>query len=112
FSRFVGLLEFFAGVFTDRLEHPVAIARVTHEALVDKRLERVDVRVCDAFRCLERATASEDGEARKELLLLGGQQLVAPLDRRAQRALPLGEIARAAGEQREALLEPLQDLLR
>ena len=37
----------------------------------------------------EREAADEDGEAREELLLFGTEELVAPLDRRAERPLPL-----------------------
>ena len=33
---------------------------------------------------LQRAAASEDGEAREELLLLGYEQVVAPLDGRSE----------------------------
>ena len=39
----------------------------------------------------QREPADEDGEAREELLLLRLQEVVAPLDRRAERPLPLGE---------------------
>ena len=39
------------------------------------------------------------------------EQLVAPLDGRAQRLLPVRRVAGAAGEQVEALREPLDDLL-
>ena len=36
------------------------------------------------------------------------QQGVAPPDRRAERLLPFGRIARAAGQQRKAASEPFQ----
>ncbi len=49
---------------------------------------------------------------RKQALLCRIEQVVAPLDRGAQRALPLGQVAGAAGEQVEALAEPRQDRLR
>ena len=39
------------------------------------------------------------------------EQVVAPLDRRAQRPLALGQVAGAAGEQRQPLVEPLEELL-
>ena len=54
----------------------------------------------------ERAAAGEDGEAREERLLVGAEQVVAPVDRRAERLLAGGQVARAAGEEVEALLEP------
>src|SRR5262245_45405462 len=79
--------EPFACVFTDRLEHPEALVRVPDEALVDQRLQRVEFGACDLLRRLERAAAAEDGQAGEELMLLRAQQIVAPLDRRAQRLL-------------------------
>ncbi len=50
---------------------------------------------------------------RAEQLLLGGvEQVVAPLDRRPQRALALGSVPAPAGEKRQRVLEPLEQLLR
>ena len=49
--------------------------------------ERVEICVADRLRRLERAAAREDGEPREEPLLVLVEQLVAPLDRRAQRLL-------------------------
>ena len=54
----------------------------------------------------------EDGEAREERLLVGAEQVVAPVDRRAERLLARGQVARAAGEEVEALLEPGEQRLR
>ena len=60
-----------------------------NEALVDERLERVEVGVADLFGGGKRAAAGEDGEPGEELLLGRLEQLVRPLDRRAKRLLAL-----------------------
>ena len=57
----------------------------------------------------ERATALEDGEAREELLLCGGEQVVAPLDRGSQG--PLAGIGVAAAlQQIESCGDALEEL--
>ena len=61
--------------------------REAKEALLDERLQRVEVGVCHLLGGFECAAASEDGEAGEELLLLAGEELVAPLDRGSQRLL-------------------------
>ena len=65
----------------------------------------------DLLGSLERAAASEDGETGEELLLLGREQVVAPLDRRSERLLAGIRVA-AAFEQVEPLREALEDLRR
>ena len=45
--------------------------RVAEQALLDERLQVVDVRVGDLLGGLERAAAGEDREPREELLLVG-----------------------------------------
>jgi hypothetical protein len=54
----------------DRLEHDEALPAAPEEALVDERLEHVDLGVADGLRRVERAAAGEDAEPAKELLLL------------------------------------------
>jgi hypothetical protein len=66
--------------------------------------------VADLLGSLERASASEDGQASEEPLLLVQEEVVAPLDRRPQRALALGRIAGATGQERQALVEALEHL--
>ena len=61
---------------------------------------------------LERPAAAKDGQPGEQALLVVGQQLVAPLDRGAQRPLALGGVAGAAGEERQPLLEALQEVRR
>ena len=51
------------------------------------------------------------GEAPQHDPLAGREQLPAPVDHRAQGALPVGCAARPAGEQREAVVEPGQQLV-
>ena len=103
--RFEGL----ARVLPNRLEHPVAPAREADEALLDEGLEDVEVGVCHLLGSLERAAASEDGETGEELLLLGHEQVVAPLDRRSEGLLAGIRVA-AAFEQVEPLCKALEDL--
>src|SRR5207302_3477454 len=47
------------------------------------------------------AAASEDGEPAEERLFGGREQVVAPRDGAAQGLLPLGQVARAASQQRQ-----------
>ncbi len=92
----------------DRLEHPVAVAGAAEQALVDQRRDRVDVGAADLLGGLERAAAGEDGQPGEDVLLARRQQVMAPGDRRAQRALPLRRRARAPREQRQPLFESLE----
>ena len=59
-----------ASELPDRLEHPVALVGKAQEALLDERLQGVEVGVRNLLRRLERAAAGEDAEAGEELLLL------------------------------------------
>ena len=69
-------------------------------------------RIADGLGALERPRSGEHREAPEQALLGVGQQLVAPVDRLAQRLLPDRQIAAAADEQREPALEARQDLRR
>ena len=102
------LVELFGRELANRLEHPVAVAGAAEEALVDQRGDRVDVGAADLLGGLQRATAGEHGQAGEEVLLCRRQEVVAPGDRRAQRPLPLRCRARAAGKQRQPLLESFE----
>src|SRR5439155_15549286 len=93
----------------NRLEHPEALVRVAHEALVDERLQRVEIRACDVLGGPERAAAAEDGQACEQLLLVRVEQLVGPLDRRAQRLLARVCVPPAL-EHVESRREALEDL--
>ncbi len=59
---------------------------------------------------LERAAAGEDGEPGEEPLLVRVQEVVRPLDRRAQRLLSRLGVA-AASEQVEPGAEPFEELV-
>ncbi len=100
-----------ARVLADRLEHPVALVRETEQALLDERLQRVEVGVRDILGGFEGAAAGEDGERSNEALLFLGKEVVAPGDRRPQRLLACIGVP-ASPEQIESLGETLEDLRR
>ena len=86
--RFV---EPLGAVLADRVQHSEAPALpAAEQALGEERLERVQVGPADRLRRLDREASSEDREAPEELLLRGDEELVAPLDRGAQRLLLAG----------------------
>ena len=103
-------LEPLGCVLPDRLEHPETLPLSPEQALVDQRLERVDVRFADLLGRLERAAAAEDRQAFEQEPLLLAEEVVAPFDRRAQRLL--AGIDPAAGlEQVEPFGETVEQLL-
>ena len=84
---FVGLVEPLQCELADRLEHPVALlaeatGAASHEALVEKGRERVEIRFADRFRRLERAAAPEGCKPPEEALLVRVEQVVRPSDGR------------------------------
>ena len=79
------------------------------QALVDERLQRVEVCVHDLLGGLERAAAAEDGQPGEEPLLVCREQVVRPGDRRPQRLLARVGVA-AGPEQVQSLRDPLDDL--
>ena len=102
-------------VLADRLQHRESRLFVgalqPSEAVVGQRREPVDdveVVSADALRGLEGAAAGEHREPHEQALLVRLEQVVAPVDRRAERALALGCVARAALEQLQTVVEPLQ----
>ena len=97
------LLQLLERELSDRLEHreprlfvPACIC--TNEALVDQGLERVEIRGADPFRGIQRAATGEDSQTSEEGSFTVVQQITAPLDRRAERALALGRVRGACGE--------------
>jgi hypothetical protein len=84
---------------------------VAHEARVDERPEGVEMGLGELLGRLERGAAPKDGEPREEALLVGGQQLLAPLDRGPE-GLLAGVRVSSASQQVEALREPFEDLFR
>ena len=100
------------GVFADGLEHEeAAVVPRLQEALVDERVEGVEVGAADGLRTRRSEAAREDTQPGEVSLVVLVEQLVAPLDGRAQRPLPLVEVAPARCEQRQPLLEALKQLL-
>src|SRR5438105_505368 len=87
--------------FTNRLEHEEARAdqRLDQARLADGA-DTVDCCLTDDVGGPERERAREDGESREEILQVGLQQVVAPLDRRAQRLLTRRRVACAARQRR------------
>src|SRR4051794_1687399 len=106
-----GLVQPFARIVADRLEHPVALVREAEQALFDQRLQRVEVGVADLHDGVQGATAGKDREGAEDALLFLAERVVAPVDRRAQGLLPRVGVA-ATLEQIEALREALEDLPR
>src|SRR4051812_45251629 len=84
---------------------------MAYEAFLDEGFEHVELRGRHLLSCVEPAAAGEDGEPREEPLLALVEQLVAPLDRRAERLLTSVGVA-GATEEVEAPLEPAEDLRR
>ena len=97
------------GVLPDRLQHPEALVGEAEEALLDERLQRVEIGSCDLLRRVQRAAAREDRERSEETLLFLRQEVVAPSDRRPERLLSRLGVP-AAFQQVESLGEALQDL--
>ena len=96
------VLEPLRRVLPDRLQHPVALVREAQQALLDERLQRVEVGVRDLLGRVERAAPDEDGERSEDALLLFGEEVVAPGDRRPERLLPRLGVS-AASQQVEAM---------
>jgi hypothetical protein len=56
------VVESIGGVLADRLERPEALVREPKQALLDERLQRVEVGSGDLLSRLQRAPSREDGE--------------------------------------------------
>ena len=103
------------GVRTDRLQHRKARLgspghRRADKAGVEQRLERrgdVRPRRCDRLERLEGRATGEHGEHRQHVSRIGIEQPHAPVDGRAERALPLGQVGGRPRQERERLTEPL-----
>ena len=112
-----GGFELLGGVLADRLEHrearlAVGVVGRDGEAAPYQGVERVEVAAADGLDRLEPRAAREHGEAGEEVLLLGLEQLVAPVDRGPQRLLACRSVGGAADEEGEPLVEALEDGLR
>ena len=83
----VVLFQSLGRIFSNGLEHPVALIGEAQQALLHERLQSVDVRAAHLLCGLERAAAGEDGETAEEALLVLDQKLMRPLDRGSERLL-------------------------
>ena len=72
----------------------------------------IDVRVTDFFGGVEGEPACEDGQLCEEIARRLVEQVITPGDRRPQRPLTLRCVASSAREDRERVVEPLQQRLR
>src|SRR5437763_11605114 len=96
-------------VFADGFEHEQpALPDRLEQVPVDEAGDLIEVRSCSPLGGVQREGSAEGGQAQEDALEARVEQVVAPLDRRTQRLLTLGRIARAAGEQRETSLEPFE----
>jgi hypothetical protein len=93
-------VEPFARVLADRLQHPeprltIAVLLLPEQVLLDERgqaIEDIDAlpgSVAHRFDSVDATTADEDAQPREQRLLLAGQKLETPRDRRSQRPLAL-----------------------
>ena len=89
---------------------PVRERAADDQVLRDQRLEHVQRGAGDRLRSVERAAAGEDRGPRERRPLVGRQQRVAPFERRGQRALAGGRVARSRAERVQALVEPFRQL--
>ena len=111
------------GEGADAVEQPVAYGPVGPDFGIDQRSvdESADdvehgcrgdaERTEDVFRGGERCAAGEARQGPQSTLVVGEQQLVAPPDRRGQRAAAFGATAGRVAEQRETVVESPRDLL-
>ena len=97
----------------DELGH-AALGGPAHEALVQQRAHDVQhVGVPVAAHLLggvQRPRADEDREPAEERALVLGEQVVAPLEGGAQRAVPGGRVAGVGREHRHAVAQPVGEL--
>src|SRR4029453_13323048 len=103
------LVEPLPRVLAQRLEQEEAlVAKRLQQAWIEERGALGEVRTRDRFGGIERERAAEDREPPEGGLTVGVEQVVAPFDRCAQRALPPRQTTRPARQQREHLIEALQ----
>ena len=106
--RVFALSESFGGIRADGGEHREALAISANETAVDERCEHVEVGAAHGFGRIQPELARKDAQTGEEILLLVVQELVAPGERVTQRPMPGRLVARAAGQQLEAVAQPVQ----
>src|SRR5262249_36950961 len=82
------------------------------QAALEKDLDGIEIRATDLVRRIEPKTAGENADAREEALYFDVQEIVAPIECRAKRLLPLRPVARYAAKHVRALVEPREECLR
>src|SRR5262249_57477661 len=98
---------------SDSRKHEEApVFAVSQQALVDQRLQDIELGGTDGFRGLKLEAPREHGQLRKQPLLVGAEELITPFDGPAHGALSLGCVVHAGPEQLEAATEAFEDLLR
>ena len=97
-------------VLSNDLEHQEAVVPSAEQALLDERLQGVDVGVATSSAASSVQPPAKTERRAEEALLLLGEEVVAPLDRRPERVLPGIGVA-AALERSRRWREPLEDLL-
>ena len=86
---------------------PSASGRSRSRLRFDERRHPVEVRLADGFRGRDRVQPPRRPRAgRRARCSVLVEEVVAPVDRRAHRLLPRGQVGRAAVEQRQPVLEP------
>src|SRR5215470_4061610 len=101
-------LEFSLRVLPDGFQHPVSVFTdradsMTDQALVEQRLERVNVGFGDRLGRRQCAAAGEDGKCSEHASLVAVEKLIRPADSGLERLLPLLDIAVARRKQPEFL---------
>jgi hypothetical protein len=93
-------------VLADRLEHQEpTVGDGLDQARLDESVEIVERRSSNRLGRFECERPREQRQSREHCAKLVSQQLVTPLDRRAQRALPCRRIAASRGQQRQPRVE-------
>src|SRR5260370_42246212 len=120
---FASLIQVLPGVLADRLQeveaHPLwTLVLQHHERLVEQLSEQlrhlVDLYVFapgDLLGCGQRPTAAKDGEPTQQLALRFRQELVAPVERRAQRLVTRRCVSTTAHQKSETIVQTGRELL-
>ena len=120
----LSVVDLFFCVLADRLQEPVATLPRRcvfgdHQRTRDQRGEQVEhLDLVDPgagthrFGGLETAAPGKHRQAGQHALFVGGEQVVGPVDRGAQRRMAFDRAPLAPGEHTEPLVEPLRELRR
>ena len=103
----VGVLgQPFERVLPHGFEHEQALVVRGQQLLGHERVQDVERGASDGLGRRHGGASGEDGHVRERAALLAREQVIAPVDRRAQRALALRSIAGSADQHRERTIEP------